>query len=378
MKIVYVIGYIHGWGGIERVLSGKANYLIKQGYDVSFVKIYRNNDEPYFEFDPRIKFYALDFTFEEEGDYKRKVLFHQNKKLFIEKLSELLNEIKPDITISTYCKYSKYIYLANDPSIKIIERHFAKYKRSQFFVKLDKYSIGKKISNWYRRKDYKIVKHYAKFVVLTHEDREDWGNLDNIMTIHNPMTFEPQSISTCENKRAIALGRISKQKNYESMLRIWKEVTQKHNDWHLSIFANGGSIRKLQKYADQLKVSSNITISPVTRDVEKELLDSSIYLMTSRYEGLPLVLLEAMSCGLPVVTYACKCGPKDMINNGEDGFYIEPNDEKSFVKKVNELIENKSLRLEIGTKAAQSVRQFSEDKIMKQWMDLFESLVSAK
>jgi len=350
--------------------------LVNQGYDVSFIKIYRNNDEPFFEFDPRIKFYGLDFPFEEQKGIKKKLNFGRNKQLFLDKISDLLNEIKPDITISTFCKYSKYIYLANDPSIKIIERHFAKYKRNQIFVKLDKLPFGKMISRLYRNKDYQIVKHFSKFIVLTDEDRADWGNLNNIETIHNPITFVPKSTSNCETKRAIALGRICKQKNYESMLRIWKKVTEKHSDWQLSIFANGGSVRKLQKYADKLKVSSNVEINPTTREVEKELVNSSIYLMTSRYEGFPLVLLEAMACGLPVVTYACKCGPKDMIENGKDGFYVNQNDENSFVEKVNQLIENESLRKQIGVNAAQSIQQFSEEKVMAKWMNLFQTLVN--
>lgn len=374
MKIVYVIGYIHGWGGIERVLAGKANYLVNQGHEVSFVKIYKNHETPYFHFDSRIKFHELNFDFDEQKGLSKKLKFNENKKKFVLKINELFKEIKPDIAISTFCKYSRFIYKCNDGSKKIIERHFAKYKRNQLFVKTDKLPFGKTISYLYRLSDYNVVKHFDKFVVLTEEDKADWGNLENITAIPNPVTFVPESTSNCENKRAIAMGRISKQKQYEIMLKIWQKVVQKNSEWKLVVFANGGRPEKLKKLAKELNIESNFEVHPTTRDVEKELVDSSIYLMTSKYEGFPLVLLEAMSCGLPAVSFACKCGPRDMITNAVDGFLIEPGDESTFVDKINFLIENEEKRKSMGKNAAQNIQRFSEDKVMQKWLDLFAEL----
>lgn len=375
MKIVYVIGYIHGWGGIERVLAGKANYLVNQGHEVSFIKIYRNQDERYFHFDPRIQFFDLNFDFDKQKGLTKKLKFNQNKKDFVAKINGLFHDIKPDIAISTFCKYSRFIYQCDDGSKKIIERHFAKYKRNQLFVKLDKLPFGKSISYLYRWKDYNVVRHFDKFVVLTEEDKKDWGNLSNIVSIPNPVTFIPSSTSDCEPKRAIALGRISKQKQYDEMLTIWKDVTKKHPDWILSIYANGGNPEKLRKLAIELNIEKNFEVFPTTREVEKELTSSSIYLMTSKYEGFPLVLLEAMRCGLPVVSYACKCGPQDMISNGQDGFLMEPGNKKGFVEKVNYLIEKKSVRQEMGKKATLNIQRFSEEKVMKKWLVLFNHLI---
>lgn len=375
MKIVYVIGYIHGWGGIERVLAGKANYLAANGHDVSFVKIYRNQEERYFHFDPKIQFYDLNFDFDEQKGLKKKLKFNQNKKEFVQKINQIFHQIKPDIAISTFCKYSRFIYQCDDGSKKIIERHFAKYKRNQIFVKLDKLPLGKSISYLYRWSDYKIVKHFDKFVVLTEEDKNDWGNLDNIIAIPNPVTFIPKTLSNCENKRAIAMGRISKQKQYEVMLKIWKEVVKKHSDWKLSVYANGGNPEKLRKLAIALNIDKNFEVFPTTRDVEKELTSSSIYLMTSKYEGFPLVLLESMRCGLPVVSFACKCGPRDMIKEGIDGFLIEPGDSQTFEKRINYLIENESVRKEMGQKASDNIQEFSEEKVMQKWLALFSEWV---
>lgn len=376
LKIVYVIGYIHGWGGIERVLAGKANYLVNQGHEVSFVKIYKNDEDRFFHFDSRIRFYDLNFDFDEQKGLKKKLKFNQNKKDFVDKINHLFHEIKPDIAISTFCKYSRFIYQCDDGSKKIIERHFAKYKRNQLFVKLDKLPFGKSISYLYRLDDYNVVKHFDRFVVLTEEDKTDWGNLSNITSIPNPITFLPETTSDCENKKAIAMGRISKQKQYDEMLKIWQKVVQKHNDWKLVVFANGGKPEKLKKLAKELNIESNFEVHPTTRDVEKELVDSSLYLMTSKYEGFPLVLLEAMSCGVPPISYACKCGPKDMISDGMDGFLIEPKNHSDFAEKINYLIENEEKRKEMGKNAAKNIQRFSEEKVMKKWNDLFLELVN--
>jgi glycosyltransferase involved in cell wall biosynthesis len=213
-------------------------------------------------------------------------------------------------------------------------------------------------------------------VVLTEEDKKDWGNLPNITAIPNPVTFVPNSISDCEAKRAIALGRICKQKQYDVMLKIWQKVVEKNPDWKLSIFANGGNPEDLKNLAKELKIENNFEVYPTTKEVEKELVKSSIYLMTSKYEGFPLVLLEAMRCGLPVVSFACKCGPKDMINNGIDGFLVEPGNEKDFEEKINFLIENENSRKQMGKAASENIQRFSEEKVMQKWMDLFNKLTS--
>lgn len=378
LKIVYVIGYIHGWGGIERVLATKANYLVENGHDVSFVKIYRNHDQPFFHFDPRIKFYELNFDFDNQRGLKKKLLFNSNKTLFVKKLNELNLEIRPDITISTFCKYSRYVYKCTDGSKKVIERHFAKYKRNQIFVKLDKLPFGKNISYLYRWNDYQLVKHFDKFSVLTEEDKEDWGKLPNIVAIPNPITFVPKSTSPCTAKRVIAMGRISKQKQYGDMLEIWKKVVKAHPDWILSIYANGGKIEDLKKLATELSIAKNVEIFPITSSVENELTESSIYLLSSKYEGFPLVLLEAMRCGLPVVSYACKCGPRDMIKEGEDGFLINPGDKNNFAEKIKILIENEEKRKEMGQNATINIQRYSVDKVMKLWINLFKELHAEK
>jgi glycosyltransferase involved in cell wall biosynthesis len=379
MKIAYCINNIHNSGGIERVLCNKANFLINQGFEVHIVVIYPTDKLPFFTFDPKIRFHYLNLDFEKERGIKKKIRFQRNKKEFLDKISRLFREIKPDIAISTFCKYSKYIYEINDGSKKIIERHFAKYKRAQYYAKLDKYCWGRLITHLYRKKDYHVIKHFDRFIVLTNEDKKSWGNhLPNIEVIENPLTFIPKEHAKLDNdtKKVIALGRLNQQKQFEHLIEIWSSVSRKHPDWKLSIFGNGEKERKLKRMISDMNLDKYVELNPATPDVEKVLTESSIYVMTSKYEGFPLVLLEAMSCGLPAISYSCKCGPKEIIRNGEDGYLVPFNDKKEFIRKLDRLIENENLRKQMGQAASKNILRYSEEKIMQKWITLFDTLTT--
>ena len=377
MKIVYCTGRITTSGGIERVLSIKTKYLVEKGYDVSIILVDKTTDEkPFFEFDSRIKFYCLENESNDRG-LKKRLKSGKNKKILLNRLNILLNEIKPDITISIFGNFLKNIHQTNDGSIKITERHFAKYKSSQYFASFDKYMFGRWITYLYRIKDYLAIRKFDAFVVLTEEDKGYWGNLGNIHYIPNPLTFIPEKISNAESKRIIALGRTCKQKQIDLLIKIWSRIVEKHPEWKLVTFGNG-NIDELKKLAAKLNISDNVEINPPTSDVEKELSDSSIYALTSKYEGFGMVLTEAMSVGLPVVSFACKCGPRDIINDGEDGFLVEPGDIDTFAERLSLLIDNEELRKKMSAAAATNILRYSEDMVMEKWEHLFNSLVESK
>ena len=105
---------------------------------------------------------------------------------------------------------------------------------------------------------------------------------------------------------------------------------------------------------------------------------SSMLVMTSKFEGFGVVLIEAMSVGLPVVSYACPCGPKDVITNGKDGFLVPPEDEMVLAERLCSLIENDSMRREMGQEALENVKRFSIETVVAQWMDLFRKLVEER
>ena len=326
MKIVYIVHDYTNSAGIERVISLKSNYLVNRGYDVHIVSCCHEEKEPFFEFDSRIKFYNLGLPSIKE----------KYKKLFVDRLSVYLKDVKPDITISTGMRVMNYLYEINDGSKKILEVHFSKYRRKFKLAKLEGIWLGRKILNVYFHKYNKIVKQYDKFVVLTNEDKKSWlvANIPNIEVIPNPLTFIPEKYSDLKTKRIIAVGRYTYQKGFDQMLDIWHKIESLYPDWILTLYGTGVKGAKLKSKIQSLHLDSRIELRPPVKDISKEFLLSSIFALPSRYEGLPMVLLEAMVCGVPAVCFACKCGPRDVIIDGEDGFYVEMGDENKWENRL--------------------------------------------
>lgn len=373
MRIAYCVSKITNSGGRERVLANKANYLVRNGYEVYFILTETMREKPFFDFDPRIKFYNLECEFKARG-IKKQIAHRKYKQIYLEKLAKALDEIQPDISISVFDKFSRYLYKVNDGSKKIIERHFGKYKRPRYISRFENISWGKFITYLYRKNDYDIVKHFDRFVVLTEEDRDLWGNLPNIIAIPNSISFIPEKKSTNQEKRIIGVGRTSEQKQIDVLIKVWSKIAKKYPEWKLVTYGNG-DLSSLKELSVQLKISDQVSNNPATLNIEEEMVNSSIFALSSKYEGFGLVLLEAMACGLPLVSFACKCGPRDIITEGEDGFLIKEGDLDDFADKLSLLIENYELRHKMGVVASKNVLRFTEDIVMNKWIALFDELV---
>ncbi|MBD8347000.1 glycosyltransferase family 4 protein [Dysgonomonas sp. HGC4] len=366
MKIAYVVHAYTNSAGMERVLAKKSNYLVAQGFEVFIITLGEDNAEPFFYFDPKIKIYKLGIPNDTE----------EYKELYLKKLSACLALIKPDISISTGLGITKYLYEVNDGSKKVLELHFTKYKRKFELAALDKYCVGRFITNIYSYKRTKVARMYDRFVVLTEEDKDSWQNLSNISVIPNPISFIPEDYSSNESKRVIAIGRYTYQKGFDLLISIWAQIHKQHPDWILSIYGSGKKKAKLERQIQQLELEKCIELNTPTKEIALKLVESSIFAMTSRYEGQGLALMEAMACGLPAVAFACKCGPRDIIRNGEDGFIVDTKDYKAFEEKLASLMKDSDLRTKMGKQARQNVLRFSEENIMPKWTKLFNDLLN--
>ncbi len=373
MKIVYCIAGTCHSGGMERVLANKANYLVRQGYEISVVTTDQWEAEPFFELDSRIKCYDLGINYEENNGRSiwNKLLHYPLKQYrHKRKLKTLLDELKPDITVSMFCNDVSFIADLKDGSKKVLEIHFSKFKRLQY----ERKGLWSVVDRYLTKRDEKLVKRFDKFIVLTEEDKGYWGNLENIMVIPNARTFNPDKVSDLTNKKAIAIGRLGYQKGFERLIEAWAIVAAKHGDWELEIVGNGEDKDKLQRQIDSLNLKDHVKLVTPSKDVEKLYLNSSMLVMSSRYEGLPMVLLEAQAYGLPIVSFKCKCGPTDVVSEGVDGFLVPEGDSLSLADRIIELIENHDLRIKMGIAAKNASERYEEGKIMAVWKELFENL----
>lgn len=373
MKILFCIAGTRHSGGMERVLANKANWLVQHGYEVMIVTTDQQGEPPFFALDKRISCYDLGIGYEENnGKSFLNKLIHYPIKQFRHKkrLNTLLQQLKPDITISMMCNDVSFLPKMKDGSKKILEIHFSKYKRLQYGRK----GIWR-IADIYRSKqEEKQVRRFHRFVVLTEEDKGYWGNLPNIEVIPNARTYNPTTTAMLNTKRVIAVGRYTYQKGFERLIEAWNLICRQHPDWHLDIIGDGEDRAQLQQIIDNYNIGAHITLCPPTKNMDTVYRGASIVAMSSRYEGLPMILLEAQAYGIPIVSFACKCGPADVVTDGVDGFLVTEGDIEALTSKLTTVIEDDALRQQMGQAAHIASERYAEDVVMKKWVSLFERL----
>nr|WP_221276156.1 glycosyltransferase family 4 protein [Mucilaginibacter lappiensis] len=360
---------------MERVLANKANYLSEEGYDVSIITTDQRGRPSFFIFSPKIKHYDLgiDYSKNNGKGLLNKVLQYPRKQWKHRRaLTSLLLHLKADVVISMFDHDVSFLWKIKDGSKKVSEIHFSRFKRSQY----GRSGIWRWLDVWRSKNDFHIAAKYDRFVVLTQEDKSYWGNLSNIMVIPNANSFAPKTKADVLQKKAIAIGRYECQKGFDDLIKTWHKVNMNHPDWVLRIFGEGSLEKGLRQLINDLNLGKVVYLCEPVINLEKEYLNSAMVLMTSHYEGLPMALLEGQACGLPLVAYACKCGPKDIIQQDKNGFLVEERDIATLAQRVMELIDNPNKRIEMGLESVRLAENFSERKVMLQWHELFRSLVS--
>ena len=379
MRIVYCINQLEHIGGTERITIAKANALsMINGNDVSIIVAYNRRENDSISINPKVQVVNLDVHYyDDNGNNKLKgLLFYCNKRIeHKNKLEKALNIILPDIVISVGASERQFLAklkVTSNP-VFIREMHFHKYYRRLMAV--THYErlvarIGEFVEYFWN------INRYDRIVVLTQEDRDtNWSNNSKVVVIPNPITESPNRVSDLRNKKVITAGRLIKSKNISSLISVWGGIHKKFPDWKLEIYGDGQCRSLLQKVIDDNNLSECVILCGFASNIINKMLDSSIFAFTSKCEGFGLVLVEAMSCGVPVVSYDCPCGPKDIINDGKDGFLIRINDEQSLLEKLSLLMSNDNIRMEMGRNAQERARDFSMDIIISMWMSLFESLL---
>ncbi len=377
LKLVYITPALYMAGGVERVLTLKANYLAEHfGYDITII-LTEGKDKPlFYPLSDKIKVINLDINFEElwHCSFIKKVFVYLKKQRQYKKLltAELMR-IHPDITISLLRREINFINEIHDGSKKIGELHVNRANYRNF-----KTEEANWLKNLFARFwSHGLVNHLKKLdklVVLTEKDREAWVELDNVVSIPNPLSFVPSSVSRMTGKRVICVARYSHEKGIDLLLKAWKEVESQIDDWRLDVFGEGER-SPYEQLIDNLGIDrAHCALNGRTTDVEKEYCNSSVFVLSSRFEGFGMVIVEAMACGLPVVAFDCPWGPQAIISDGEDGLLVENGNPSALAQGLIALMKDDGKRKIMSEAALRNVQRFQIEHIAKQWKKLFEEI----
>ena len=378
-KIAYCTPALYSAGGVERVVSLKASYFAETyGYDVTIIVTEGKERECFFPLSDKVRVINLQINFEDlwHVSFIKKIFLYLKKQRQYKKLlTNHLMRLQPDFTITTLRREINFIASISDGSIKIGELHVnrANYRN---FSDRDSNIIKRSFAHVWMISLIRHLKQLDKMVVLTDCALYDWPELNNIVKIPDPLPFHINERSTLEHKRIISIGRYDYDKGNDLLLQVWAKIEKQMPEWTLDIYGNGNRI----PYETQIKHlgidTSRCRLHGPSTDVQKEYLASSIFVLPSRYEGFGLVLIEAMACGVPIVSFDCENGPRSIISNGVNGFLIPPFDINVFAEKAILLMNDDNLRKKMGENAQKSAAQYDIERVGLQWKQLFNELMA--
>lgn len=357
MKLLYVTNGINGSGGLERVLSIKASYLAdKYGYEVVILCLNNGHKDPFYTFSDKIKMLSIAVC----GNPLTYV------RSYSKGIKNIVDTIKPDI-ISVCDDGLKGFLIPKIVGSKkpiIYERHAS--------IELDK---TKGLANTIKRKlMQKLAADFTAFIVLTKSNLNEWTS-NNLVCIPNPLTFYPATSSTLNSKIVIFVGSQSHNKGVDLLLLAWQEVIKKFPDWKLSFYGKGHHDLKYENLSTKLEVGQTVFFNGPVQNIEEKYLESALMVLPSRSEGFGMVLIEAMACGVPCVSFDCPSGPRDIIQDAVDGYLVPAEEVAVLALKIMDLMADEEKRLLFGKRAKQNVKRFLPDVIVGQWDTLFNKII---
>ena len=376
MKIIYCMASVHSPGGMERVLLNKVRYLWEQGgNELTIVTTDQGGRPPFYTFPSGVKLVDLDINYTDDLNLpalQRIPSFLKRRRLHRKRLTAFLMAEKADIVVSLYPSESSFIPFIRDGSKKVLELHYNKFFRLQY-ARSGLLGLIDRFRTW---EDERIVRRFDRFVVLTQEDAGYWGALPNLQVIPNAALPVPETRWSPYSRRVIAVGRLDYQKGFDRLVKAWALLPSDLRDsWHLEIFGQGEWEVRLQELIRKRGVKESARVNAPTKEIFREYAASSFLVMSSHYEGFPMVLLEAMACGLPGVCFTFPCGPKDVIEDGKNGLLVPEGDIPALAVAMERLMRDQALRERMSMAAREIIRTYSEEKVMQQWIQCFQGLM---
>jgi len=368
MRIVYLYPALAIWGGVERILVDKMNYMVRHyGYEVYMITSDQGQHSICYDLDERVHFIDMDIRFHIRYQYNlwhRLIEYSRLSRLYHNRLQEQLMLIRPDIIVCTTFQDVRPLLKIRGDIPLVVESH-VNFMHPDTLL----HRIQMRMNNYWIGKADAIV-------TLTDGDADDWRRVSNyVYVIPNIVHLNDTSLySDCNVKRVLFVGRFEEQKNIGELFSIWQLVHPEFPDWKLDLYGDGSLLEEYKREVETLNI--NIEIHKPIAQIMDIYRNSSILVMTSFYEPFGLVIPEAMSCGLPVVSYDSPYGPASIVSDGDDGYVIPMHRRQAFADRLCQLMGDEELRKEMGKRAIASSQRFSAERIMPIWKKLFDQLIS--
>lgn len=376
MKIVFSTESVSRNGGIQTVTIVKANALAEIVENDVYIVVPHNNGLSPRKISQKVHLINLGIENYWVSVFKQPARNKTYKKL----LRDVLERIGPDVVISTGLQDRNFL-----PSIKVSsnpvfvrEIHFmSNYRRLMAGDNL-KEKILARISEFL---DYNLsIKKYDLIALLSKEDRiKNWNGMDKVVNMPNPLTVTSNVRSNLNSKKAIAVGRLCYQKHFDALIKAWRLVADKYPEWELDIWGGNGPLYDdLVKLIADLSLQNNVFLKGETTDISSKMAEASMIISTSVFEGMPLVLLEGLAVGLPIVTFNYKYGADEIVKENQNGFIVEQDDLDLLAERIEQLILDRDLRLRMGECSYIASQEFRPEMIAERWMNLFTKLRTEK
>lgn len=373
MKVLYLFRSLAVYGGIERILINKMNYLSSvYGYNVWMITTDQSDHAIPYDLHEDVKVEDLGICFYRRYNYniiRRIWTYNLMRRQYKDRLHRRILDINPDIIVCTTADDINSIVSVKGAIPLVVESHSV-YSRT---IEYGKYWLLKK----YRKYVFLKSLSYANcLVVLTEADAVEWRKVHpKVVVIPNFLFLTDNEKSLLNNKSVIFVGRLDYQKDPLKVIHIWSKIRQHNNNWILNIYGDGDLENEVKRLAEEV---GGIIVHKPTDNIWKSYAENSMLLSTSLFEPFGLVIIEAMSCGLPVVAFDCPYGPSAIISDGINGYLIPQNDIDGYVDKVCMLMESINKRQIMGEMGRNSIRRYVPSAIMPRWKSLFDEIIFKK
>ena len=365
-------------GGAERVITDKANYLAKSGHQLMLVSYEQGTHPLPYELHSSVQYRDLDCRFFTLSKYSMPMHlyhFYRLKRKFKMNLQSIIHEFNPDVVVlaSDWQTLMGAVIDSVSPIPVIAEFHNT-YDHVMRKVGVTDFKIRKILSRLYYRQTLKNLGKCVQLVVLTEGDAKLWRmHFNNVSVIPNPVTLYPDVVDDVpkDHGRIIFVGRFNHEKRIDRLVEAFSMIADKYPEWHVDLFGDGNEKENILRQISEMNLKGRVIIHEPTKSIYDEYKRSEMLVLCSEHEAWSLVLVEAMSCGIPCVSMDCPNGPREIIIDKKTGFLAKNGDVKDFSSKIEWLILHETERKEMGRKARASAESYKLSVVMKKWIDLY-------